>query len=241
MDIFDIRRRDVLSFDKFVDISVDSKTYVEAREARDEKGNDVREDKEKLKGYQREIERNPNFSHPVYDPTYKAMTHDKVYKQSKDKEPFDYKSWPELDRGYPVVVANDEPIETTNEKAKVSLKDFVGSIKEVADIHDKVKEEKERGDKKQKEYFVKEERSHALTSMDEFLNYDEESEVNEKSKSKAQQRLMGQAYAYKTGKLKKADMNPKYADQIVKLAQGMSEDDLEDFAKTKHKGLKEKK
>ena len=38
------------------------------------------------------------------------------------------------------------------------------------------------------------------------------------SKSKKQQRLMGQAYAYKTGKIKSKDLNPKYADQIKKLA-----------------------
>lgn len=31
------------------------------------------------------------------------------------------------------------------------------------------------------------------------------------SVSKSQQRLMGQAYAYKTGELKSKDLNPEYA------------------------------
>jgi len=43
----------------------------------------------KLDGYRRTVERDPAFSHPVYDPTYKAMSHDLVYKQEK-KKPFTY-------------------------------------------------------------------------------------------------------------------------------------------------------
>jgi hypothetical protein len=60
------------------------------------------------------------------------------------------------------------------------------------------------------------------------------------SKSKTQQRLMGQAYAYKTGDLKVNDMDPKYADEIKKLAKSMTKKQLKDFASTKHKGLPEK-
>ena len=56
--------------------------------------------------------------------------------------------------------------------------------------------------------------------------------MNEESKSKSQQQLMGMAYAYKTGKF---DGEP--SDSIKKIADGMSEKDLEDFATTKHKGL----
>lgn len=58
--------------------------------------------------------------------------------------------------------------------------------------------------------------------------------------SKTQQRLMGLAYAYKTGEVKTKDLNPKYADEIKKLAKSMTEKQLKDFAKTKHKGLPEK-
>jgi hypothetical protein len=41
--------------------------------------------KPKLAGFQRTVERDPAFSHPVYDPTYKAMTGDLVYKQEGRK------------------------------------------------------------------------------------------------------------------------------------------------------------
>lgn len=60
------------------------------------------------------------------------------------------------------------------------------------------------------------------------------------SVSKTQQRLMGQAYAYKTGELKAKDLNPEYADEIKKLAKSMTEKQLKDFASTKHKGIPEK-
>jgi hypothetical protein len=57
------------------------------------------------------------------------------------------------------------------------------------------------------------------------------------SQSKAQQRLMGQAYAVKTGK-KDPD---EVSDKIAKLADGMTKKQLKDFASTKHKGLPETK
>lgn len=60
------------------------------------------------------------------------------------------------------------------------------------------------------------------------------------SKSKTQQRLMGLAYAYKTGEVKSKDLDPQYADEIKKLAKSMTEKQLKDFAKTKHKNLPEK-
>jgi len=59
--------------------------------------------------------------------------------------------------------------------------------------------------------------------------------LQEESKSKSQQRLMGMAYAYKKGEL---DTEPSA--EVKKLADSMSEKDLEDFASTKHKGLPEK-
>ena len=53
------------------------------------------------------------------------------------------------------------------------------------------------------------------------------------SVSKAQQQLMGMAYA-----LKKGEMKPSEASQEVKdLADSMTLDQLKDFASTKHKGL----
>lgn len=60
------------------------------------------------------------------------------------------------------------------------------------------------------------------------------------ARSKTQQRLMGQAYAYKTGDIKAKDLNPEYADEIKKLAKSMTEKQLRDFAKTKHENLPDK-
>lgn len=60
------------------------------------------------------------------------------------------------------------------------------------------------------------------------------------SKSKSQQRLMGQAYAYKTGKKKAKDLNTQYADEIKDLAKSMTKNQLKDFAETDHKGLPQK-
>ena len=56
--------------------------------------------------------------------------------------------------------------------------------------------------------------------------------LQEKAKSVAQQQLMGMAYAYKKGEL---DGEPSA--EVKKIADGMSEKDLDDFASTKHKGL----
>lgn len=57
------------------------------------------------------------------------------------------------------------------------------------------------------------------------------------STSKSQQRLMGQAYAIKSGELKPEDLNPEYRDEIVKLADSMTLKELKDFAETSHEGL----
>lgn len=60
------------------------------------------------------------------------------------------------------------------------------------------------------------------------------------SVSKSQQRLMGQAYAYKTGELKSKDLNPEYADEIKDLAKSMTKKKLKEFASTKHNKLPNK-
>lgn len=62
-------------------------------------------------------------------------------------------------------------------------------------------------------------------------------ELNEKATSVAQQRLMALALQHKRGELPADKVSPAVKD----LAKGMSEKDLEDFAKTKHKGLPQKK
>ena len=58
--------------------------------------------------------------------------------------------------------------------------------------------------------------------------------VTEKAKSKSQQRFMGMVRAAQKGE-------KAASPEIVKVATSMSKSDVKDFAKTKHKGLPEKK
>ena len=55
------------------------------------------------------------------------------------------------------------------------------------------------------------------------------------SKSKAQQRLMGMAYAVKTGEMDRSEAS----DEVLKLADTMTVKQLRDFASTKHESLPE--
>lgn len=59
------------------------------------------------------------------------------------------------------------------------------------------------------------------------------------SKSKTQQRLMGVAYAVKSGDMQLSDVDTNYKDKVKDLVDGMSLKDLKDFAETKHDGLPE--
>ena len=61
------------------------------------------------------------------------------------------------------------------------------------------------------------------------------------SKSKSQQRFFGMVNAYKNGKLDTKGLKPEYLKKIKKTAADMSTQDVEDFAKTKHDKLPEKK
>lgn len=78
--------------------------------------------------------------------------------------------------------------------------------------------------------------------------------LNEKAKSKTQQRLMGMVYSYLKGKLDLGDLPASLAEKIKSIAEGkrrktgdrrkktkgMSVGDVKDFAQTKHEGLPEK-
>lgn len=57
------------------------------------------------------------------------------------------------------------------------------------------------------------------------------------AKSKAQQKLMGMALAYKRGEL----TDDEASDEVKRLANQMSEEELEDYADTDRKGLPKKK
>jgi len=65
--------------------------------------------------------------------------------------------------------------------------------------------------------------------------------INEKAKSKSQQRFFGMIAAYKDGKLDTKGLKPEYLKKIKKTAADMSTQDVDDFAKTKHDKLPEKK
>lgn len=73
-----------------------------------------------------------------------------------------------------------------------------------------------------------------------YLTYDMLKDIKEKAVSKSQQRLMGQAYAVRKGELSLSDVDPRFRDEIKRLADEMTKKDLEKFAKTKHKGLPER-
>ena len=89
MEMFDTHRRDILNFDNYMDLKKPGfGGPASAMPLKDGKGKTINT-KPKLAGFQRTVERDPAFSHPVYDPTYKAMTGDLVYKQ-EGKKPFTY-------------------------------------------------------------------------------------------------------------------------------------------------------
>jgi hypothetical protein len=71
-----------------------------------------------------------------------------------------------------------------------------------------------------------------------FENGKELNEMNldEKSKSKAQQKFMGMVHAYQKGELSDSEVS----DSVKKAAKSMTDKEAEDFASTKHKGLPEK-
>jgi hypothetical protein len=80
----------------------------------------------------------------------------------------------------------------------------------------------------------------AKTNKEVFSLYEKENtdseEVNEKSVSKQQQKLMGLALSVKKGDTPKS----KVSKSVKDMAKKMSKSDLEDFASTKHKGLPDK-
>lgn len=89
MEMFNVHRRDILNFDDYMDLKkpgfggpASAIPYADARGKRTVAN-------PKLSKYQKVVERDPAFGHKHYDSTYKAMTHDLVYKQA-GKKPFTY-------------------------------------------------------------------------------------------------------------------------------------------------------
>jgi hypothetical protein len=85
MDMFNTKRRDVLSFDKYMDLNKEAfggpKSAVAFKDKKGERANTS----PVLKGYQRTVERDPMHTSKHYDSTYKAMTNDVVYRQEGRK------------------------------------------------------------------------------------------------------------------------------------------------------------
>jgi hypothetical protein len=89
MEMFNAHRRDLLGFEDYMDLKKPGfggpKSAIPSRDA---KGKLI-DKNPKLAQHRRVVERDPAFSHKVWDSTYKAMTHDLVYKQ-EGKKPFTY-------------------------------------------------------------------------------------------------------------------------------------------------------
>ncbi len=138
MDLFDVHRRDVYNFDKYMDLKKpgfggnDSLIY-----DRDAKGKKT-SSSNKLKDYRKVVKRDPMFKNPHYNSTYKAMTHDLVYKQEGEK-PFTYRD-PYL-TGIATVEVGEYEHEETNESKLPKFNGFIneekgltGSIKKSVEI-----------------------------------------------------------------------------------------------------------
>lgn len=140
MDTFDVHRRDVYNFDQYMDLKKpgfggnDSLIY-----DRDSNGKKTSES-DKLKDYRRVVKRDPLFKNPHYNSTYKAMSHDLVYKQ-EGEEPVTYKD-PYL-TGIATVEVGE--YEDANESKLGNFTDFIneskgleGSVKSTVEIDNHV-------------------------------------------------------------------------------------------------------
>jgi hypothetical protein len=93
MDLFDVKRRDVLDFDNYMNLKKPEfggpKSAEYARDLKTGKPLPTESKKNRLSSHRRVVERDPMWGSPHYNSTYKALTHDLVYKQA-GKKPFTY-------------------------------------------------------------------------------------------------------------------------------------------------------
>ena len=128
MEMFNVHRRDIMSFDNYMDLKKPGfGGPSSAKMYRDKNGKKVN-DNPKLDGFQRVVDRHPAFKHEVYNPTYKAMSNDLVYKQEK-KKPMNYPdSYDHM--GIPVVMVG----KAANEgMSHTSFKQFVNEYYDQAE------------------------------------------------------------------------------------------------------------
>jgi hypothetical protein len=120
MEMFNVHRRDVHSFDDYMNLKKPGFGGPSSAKAlRGSNGKRIEKDY-KLKGYQRTVERDPTFSNQVFNPTYKAMGGDLVHKQEVKKNPYNYPD-PYSSMGIPVV----EVGETNEGKCNSSFISFM--------------------------------------------------------------------------------------------------------------------
>jgi hypothetical protein len=90
MEMFNVHRRDVMNFDNYMDLKKPGFGGPSSAVAFKDKSGKRVVDNPKLQEFQRVVERDPMFASKHYDSTYKAMTHDVIYKQEK-KKPVKYR------------------------------------------------------------------------------------------------------------------------------------------------------
>ena len=125
METFNVKRRDIYTFDDFMDLKKPGfGGPASAEPLKDAKGRFVNKER-KLEKYQNKVVRHPAFSNQVFDPTYKAMGGDLVHKQEDKKNPYDYKD------SYDTMGISTVPLKATNEG--VCFTDFNEYLFEDAD------------------------------------------------------------------------------------------------------------
>lgn len=83
----------------------------------------------------------------------------------------------------------------------------------------------------------REEMRRRMAAAAEKRGFDESYEILEKAESKQQQKIFGLALSVKRGETPRSEVSP----QVLKMVDRMTEKQIRDFAKTKHKGLPKKK
>lgn len=132
MEMFNAHRRDIMNFDNYMDLKKPGfGGPASALAFRDERGRKINKNP-KLADYQRTVERDPAFSNPVYNPTYKAMTHDLVYKQ-ENKKPFKYTD------PYRTAVPVIEYDPTSEGKSYESFRMFINEEKSLEEIENELR------------------------------------------------------------------------------------------------------
>lgn len=90
MEIFNVHRRDVHNFDDYMNLKKPGFGGPgSALALKDKRGKFINKEP-RLLGYQRTVTRDDTFKNQVFNPTYKAMGGDLVYKQEVGKNPYDY-------------------------------------------------------------------------------------------------------------------------------------------------------